>query len=154
MSVKEVLKQVGRQMLRHFDFVIAGTCLVFALTTRPFLLSFETDKLKAAQEHFEEIHPQAQAFASAQGQPDSLVQDEKALNLYLFEKRYDNPDIRKLSDEFRSARVDLARSQRMYDMSSTVGYVFGGTFAAMGVFAAAAGVANRRPRRKENAPGM
>lgn len=152
MDVKKTLKNVAYKALRNFDFVMAGVCLVFALTARPFLTSFETDRLENAKERYEEVHPRAQAFATQAGQPDSIVQDEKALNLYLFDQRGNDAEIRSLSDDFRSARADLRRAESTYKMSSTMGHIFGGTFAAMGIAFAAGGIANRRRDKKQPAP--
>lgn len=154
MSVKDVLKNVGRKMLHNFDFVIAGACLFFSLTARPFLTSFETERLENAKERYEEVHTQAVAYGKAAGQPDSVLQDSRTLNLYIYDQREKDAQTRELSDNYRSARVDFARAQSTYNMSSTMGYIFGGTFAAMGIAAAAVGVRDRRPRRKEGELNM
>lgn len=152
MNIKKSLKNLAYKTLRYFDFVMAGACLVFALTARPFLTSFETERLENAKERYEEVHPKAQAYAIQAGQADSIVQDEKALNLYLFDRRGDDAEVRKLSDDFRSARAERARAQDTYNLSSTMGHVFGGTFAVMGIAFAAGGIANRRRDKKQPAP--
>jgi len=154
MSVKSALKAVGRQMLRHFDFVVAGACLVFSLSSRPFLTSFETERLENAKQRFEEVHADAVAYGTAAGQPDSVLNDSRALNLFIYEQREKNDQTRSLSDEYRSARAQFSRAKDRYQMNSTMGYVFGGAFAALGVVTAAAGVNNRRQRRKEQGMDM
>lgn len=154
MNVKKALKNVAYKALRNFDFVMAGACLVFALTARPFLTSFETDRLENAKERFEEVHPRAVAFAAAEGQPDSLLQNETALNLYLFDKRFENREIRSLSDEFRSARVDLRRAESTYKMANTMGNISCGMFAAIGIAFAAGGIARKREQKKGSAPSI
>lgn len=153
-TLKSAFKSVARKALRNFDFVMAGTCLTFALSSEPFLTSFETDRLENAKERYEQVHTQAVAFGAAAGQPDSVLQNSDKLNLYIYDQREKDAETRELSDDYRSARAQLSWSQRTYDMSSTMGYVFGGTFAAMGLATAAMGINNRRQRRKEAGPGM
>lgn len=152
-TLKSAFKSAARKMLHNFDFVMAGACLVFALSSRPFLTSFETDRLQNAKERLETVHTDAVAYGAAAGQADSVLQDSDALNLYLYDQRGKDAETRALSNDYRSARVQFSRAERTYNMSSTMGYVFGGTFAAMGLATAAMGINSRRARRKEQAPG-
>ena len=153
-KLKSAFKSAARKMLRNFDFVMAGTCLTFALSSQPFLTSFETDRLENAKERYEQVHTQAVAYGTAAGQPDSVLQNSDALNLYIYDQREKDAETRALSDDYRSVRGEFARAQRTYNMSSTMGYVFGGTFAALGLATAAAGINNRRPRRKDEGLAM
>lgn len=153
-TLKSAFKSAARKMLHNFDFVMAGACLAFALSSRPFLTSFETERLENAKAQYEQVHTQAVAYGAAAGQPDSVLQNSDALNLYIYDQREKDAETRTLSDDYRNARGAFFRAQRTYNMSSTMGYVFGGTFAALGLATAAAGINNRRPRRKDEGMAM
>lgn len=137
------LARLGYKVLKNFDFVMVGLCLTFAVSSRPFLTSFETDRVAAAHAAYAEIAPKAQAYVDAR-EAANPRKDTIDVNLYLYDRMHESKEVRDLSYDFRSARAQLRQAQSSHDLASTFGYVFGGTFAAMGVAFGAIGIRDRK----------
>lgn len=147
-DTNSVLAKLGYKALHNFDFIMAGLCLTFALSARPFMTSFYEKPLENAKARYEEVYKQADSVYRA-GQGVSAPEDS-TLNMYLYNRRDQSEAARALSDEFRSARVDKERAQEMYKFSSIYGYTCGGLLGATGVLLTGLAVAGRR--RDKNGP--
>ncbi len=147
-DTNSVLAKLGYKALHNFDFIMAGLCLTFALSARPFMTSFYEKPLENANARYEEVYKQADSvYRTAQG---VSAPEDSTLNMYLYNRREQSDAARELSDEFRSARVGKERAQEMYNFSSIYGYTCGGLLGATGLLLTGIAVAGRR--RDKNAP--
>ena len=141
-----VLAKLGYKALRNFDFVFAGLCLTFALASQPFTTSFYKEPLAEAKARYEVLYEKADSvFVAATGQK---APEDSTLNMHLYNRRTESPEIRELSDEFRTARVQVRRGEEMMTFANVYGYTCAALFAGMGALSAGMGVASRR--RKNN----
>jgi hypothetical protein len=140
-----VLAKLGYKALRNFDFVIAGLCLTFALSSRPFTTSFYEQPLADAKARYEVVYDRADSvFVAAHGQK---APEDSTLNMHLYNRRGESPEMRELSDEFRTARVDVRRGEEMMKFANGYGYACAAAFAGMGALSAGMGIAARRRRK-------
>lgn len=140
------LAKLGYKVLRNFDFVVAGLCLTFALSSRPFMTSFYDKPLEEAKARYEEVYDKADsAFTAAQGHK---APEDSTLNMHLYNRSGESAEMKDLSDEFRTARAQVRQQESMYSFASGYGYVSGGIFAGMGVVAAGLGIAARQRRKQ------
>jgi len=143
------LSKLGYKVIRNFDFVMAGLCLTFALSARPFTTSFYEKPLEDAKARYEQVYQKGDSlYRAATG---VAAPEDSTLNMYLYNRREQSDDARELSDEFRSARVGKQRAEEMYKFSSVYGYTCGGILGVTGVLLTGVAVAGRR--RKEG-PGL
>lgn len=145
-----VLAKLGYKALRNFDFVFAGLCLTFALSARPFTTSFYEQPLADAKARYEVLYEKADSvFIAAKGQK---APEDSTLNMHLYNRRGESTELRDLSDEFRTARVDVRRGESMYNFASGYGYTCAALFAGMGALSAGMGVAARRRKNGGMSP--
>jgi hypothetical protein len=145
-----VLAKLGYKALRNFDFVVAGLCLTFALSARPFTTSFYEQPLADAKARYEVVYKKADSvFMAANGQK---APEDSTLNMHLYNRRGESSELRELSDEFRSARVDVRRGNEMYSFASGYGYTCAVLLAGMGALSAGMGVSARRRKGSGMSP--
>ncbi|MFN7114214.1 MAG: hypothetical protein ACK4PK_07610 [Alphaproteobacteria bacterium] len=145
-----VLAKLGYKTLRNFDFVFAGLCLSFALASQPFSTSFYKQPLADAQARYETVYEKADSvFIAATGQK---APEDSTLNMYLYNRRGESREIRDLSDEFRSARVQVRQGEKMMNFASGYGYTCAALFAGMGALSAGMGIAGRRRKKDGMSP--
>lgn len=139
------LAKLGYKVLRNFDFVVAGLCLTFALSSRPFMTSFYEKPLEDAKARYETAYEKADSvFMAANGQK---APEDSTLNMHIYNRRSESAEMQDLSDEFRTARAHLRQGESMYSFASGYGYVSGAIFAGMGVLSAGMGISTRRRRK-------
>lgn len=139
------LAKLGYKVLRNFDFVVAGLCLAFALSSRPFMTSFYDKPLEDAKARYEMVYEKADSvFTAAQGHK---APEDSTLNMHLYNRRDESAEMQDLSDEFRTARAHVRQGESMYNFASGYGYACAAVFAGMGVLSAGMGI-NARRRRK------
>jgi len=140
------LARLGYKVLRNFDFVLAGLCLAFALTARPFTTSFYEKPLEDAKARYELVYEKADSiFMAANGQK---APEDSTLNMHLYNRRGESAEMQDLSDEFRTARAHVRQGESMYNFASGYGYACAAVFAGMSALSAGLGIAARK-RRKE-----
>lgn len=139
-----VLAKLGYKVLRNFDLVFAGLCLTFALSSRPFTTSFYEKPLEDAKARYALVYDQADSiYTAANGHK---APEDSTLNMHLYNRRAESAEMQDLSDEFRSARANVYRSEEMHNFASVYGYTTAALFGAMGVFSAGMGIAARRKK--------
>lgn len=151
-KTESVLAKLGYKALHNFDFIIAGLCLAFALSARPFTTSFYEKPLEDAKERYEAVYAKADSiYAAANGQK---APEDSTLNMHLYNRRSESPEMQDISDEFRTARAGVRQGESMYNFASIYGYATAATFAGMGVLSAGLGIAARRRKNGGMSPGQ
>ncbi|MDP2204876.1 MAG: hypothetical protein Q8K65_01065 [Alphaproteobacteria bacterium] len=144
------LAKLGYKALRNFDFVFAGLCLSFALASQPFTTSFYKEPLADAKARYEVLYEKADSvFIAANGQK---APEDSTLNMHLYNRRGESRELRELSDEFRSARVDVRRGEEMMTFANGYGYTCAVLFAGMGALSAGMGISARRRKKDGMSP--
>lgn len=146
------LSKLGYKVLHNIDFAVAGLCLVFALSSRPFSMSIYEKPLANAKERYEQMHHQADSIYRAETGKGPAA--DAALSSYIYHRGEgkEKEAERNFSYEFHGARAMFNRAQSSTEFASIYGYVTGGMFAALGVTMAAHGISERR-RSSKKQPG-
>lgn len=145
-----VLAKLGYKALRNFDFVFAGLCLTFALASQPFTTSFYKEPLAEAKARYEVLYDKGDSiFVAANGHK---APEDSTLNMHLYNRRAESPEMRDLSDEFRTARVQVRRGEEMMTFANVYGYTCAALFAGMGALSAGMGIAGRRRKKDGMTP--
>jgi hypothetical protein len=145
-----VLAKLGYKALHNFEFIFAGLCLTFALASQPFTTSFYKQPLADAKARYEVLYEKADSvFIAATGQK---APEDSTLNMHLYNRRMESPEMRGLSNEFRSARGQVRQGERLMSFANVYGYTCAGLLAGMGALSAGMGVAGRRRKKDGMTP--